>query len=133
MCTDTARKAQRWGRQLSHSLRYIRVREFGGTRHRKHYHLVLLFNKDIYHTAGRFNGGDSLAGMMQQAWCSALGLRAECYAHLVHFPEKGAMYLCSHSPDYKTQRALLVLQLDYLAKDYTKDYHDGYRSGGTSR
>ncbi|HED3891692.1 TPA: inovirus Gp2 family protein [Morganella morganii] len=133
LCTDTDRKAQRWGRRLSHRLRYIWVREFGGVRHRKHYHLVLLLNKDIYHTAGRFNGEDSLAGMIQQAWCSALGLRTEYYACLVHFPEKGAMYLCYHNPDYTAQRALLVMRLDYLAKDHTKDYHDGYRSVGTSR
>ncbi|MCL3908027.1 inovirus-type Gp2 protein, partial [Escherichia coli] len=60
----------------------------------------------------------SLAGMIKQAWCSALGVDVGCHATLVHFPAWPAVWL---------ERA------DYLAKEHTKAHCTGERNFGCSR
>ncbi|MEX6035785.1 YagK/YfjJ domain-containing protein [Providencia hangzhouensis] len=60
-------------RNWHNRLRYIWVREIG-ERNRPHYHALLLLNKDFYWSAGHFGITTSLAGLIQQAWCSALGI-----------------------------------------------------------
>lgn len=130
---DTVRKASRWGRNLNNPLYYVWVREYGEMNNRRHYHLVLFVNKDIYHSPGVYNGENNLASFIQQAWCSATGLRYPAYSRLVHFPEHGVVYLDRNSPELSAQLAVLKQRTDYLAKDHTKPYHDGFRSFGTSR
>ncbi|ENJ8217461.1 inovirus-type Gp2 protein, partial [Escherichia coli] len=58
----------------------------------------------------------SLAGMIKQAWCSALGVDAGCNATLVHFPDTPAMWL--ERDDDAGLRDLLK-RADYLSKEYT--------------
>lgn len=108
------------------------MREIGNRNHRKHYHLLLLFNKDLYYSAGKFDSSDSLAALIQQAWCSALGLFPVMYASLVNFPKKGVFHLNINGDNYEQQLAELLERMNYLAKDHTKCYDDGYRSIGTS-
>ena len=58
------------------TLHYAWAREFGVFRGKKHYHLLLLVNRDTWCRAGDYRDPGSLAGMIEQAWCSALGVDA---------------------------------------------------------
>ena len=130
---DCIRKNKRWGRNWRNRLRYIWVREIGNINKRKHYHVLLLLNKDFYYGVGKFYFGNSLSALIQQAWCSALRLDSTLYAALVHFPEKGVFHLNVNKDDYEEHLGQLLSFMDYLAKDYTKCYEDEYRSIGRSR
>ena len=54
------------------TLHYVWAREFGECKGKKHYHLMLLVNRDTWCRAGDYRAPESLAGMLKQAWCSAL-------------------------------------------------------------
>ena len=75
------------------TLHYVSAREFGECKGKKHYHLMLLVNRDTWCRAGDYRAPGSLAGMIEQAWCSALGVDAGCHATLVHFPAWPAVWL----------------------------------------
>ncbi|HGM9945903.1 inovirus Gp2 family protein [Providencia zhijiangensis] len=130
---DCLRKNKIWGRRWRNRLRYIWVREIGNSNRRKHYHALLLLNKDLYHGAGKFDSDNSLAALIQQAWYSALGLDSIMYSSLVHFPVSGVFHLNINKEDYEQKLNQLLKRMEYLAKNYTKSYDDGYRSIGRSR
>ena len=75
------------------TLHYVWAREFGEFKGKKHYHLMLLVNRDTWCRAGDYRAPESLAGMIKQAWCSALGVDVGCHATLVHFPAWPAVWL----------------------------------------
>lgn len=101
-----------------------------------HYHLMLLFNGDVYRYLGNYKdrNGDNMATRIQKAWCSAVGLAHEDYATLAEFPPN-AVYRFSRfdaldrSPVYWD----FLIRLAYLAKTRTKDVHSSYRNFGTSQ
>lgn len=68
------------------SLRYFWCREFGKEKGRKHYHVILLLNKDTWCSPGDFTVPSSLATLIQLAWCSTLHLEPWQGNGLVHFP-----------------------------------------------
>lgn len=133
LLADCQRKNKRWRRNRPNRLRYVWVREVGERNRRKHYHVLLLLNKDIYHGAGNYNADDSLYALIQQAWCSALGLDSDQYSALANMAQNGCYYLNRKSPNYMQQVTELLKRMEYLAKDHTKNYDDGYRSIGMSR
>lgn len=114
---------------------YIWVKEQDDS-HYPHYHLVLLFNKDIYAYLGNYQDHDAqnMGNRIQKAWCSALGLTFPEYAKLAHFP-KHPTYTFNrndaaiHSESYRG----FLLRLAYLAKARTKCTGDGQRSFGCSQ
>ncbi len=65
-------RKKRWANQRVHatSLRYFWCREFGKMYGRKHYHVILLLNKDTWCSLGDFSEPSSLATMIQEAWCA---------------------------------------------------------------
>ncbi|WP_105447966.1 inovirus Gp2 family protein [Escherichia coli] len=67
------------------TLHYFWCREFGKKYGRKHYHVILLLNKDTWCSPGDFTVPSSLATMIQLAWCSALHLEPWLGNGLVHF------------------------------------------------
>ncbi|WP_208474273.1 YagK/YfjJ domain-containing protein, partial [Escherichia coli] len=67
------------------SLRYFWCREFGKMYGRKHYHVILLLNKDTWCSPGDFTVPSSLATLIQLAWCSTLHLEPWQGNGLVHF------------------------------------------------
>ena len=96
------------------TLHYVWAREFGECKGKKHYHLMLLVNRDTRCRAGDYRAPESLAGMIKQAWCSALGVDVGCHATLVHFPARPAVWLARNDD---TGFQLEVLErADYLAK-----------------
>ncbi|QBC03393.1 inovirus Gp2 family protein [Enterobacter cloacae] len=130
---DCLHKNRRWKRNWSNRLRYVWVREVGERNDRKHYHVLLLLNKDFYRGVGSYNADGSLYALIQQAWCSALGLGSEQYSGLANMTENGCFYLNRNAPNYMQQVTELLKRMDYLAKNHTKCYDDGYRSIGMSR
>ncbi|PFF96512.1 inovirus Gp2 family protein [Escherichia albertii] len=116
-------------------LGYIWARERDTSEHH-HYHLVLLFDKDVYAFLGDYTevDADNMGTRMQKAWCSAIGLDYPDYASLVHFPRNHSTWFTRHdaltlSDDYYD----FFLRVAYLSKDYSKDFYDGYRNFGTSQ
>ncbi|MBM3073962.1 MULTISPECIES: inovirus Gp2 family protein [Enterobacteriaceae] len=133
LLVDCRRKNRRWRRNWTNRLRYVWVREVGERNRRKHYHVLLLLNKDFYHGAGSYNADDSLYALIQQAWCSALGLRSAQYSSLANMAENGCFYLNENAPNYMQRINELLKRMEYLSKNHTKCYDDGYRSIGMSR
>lgn len=116
-------------------LGYIWARERDTSEHH-HYHLVLLFNKDVYAYLGDFTNpdADNMGTRIQKAWCSAIKLDYPHYASRVQFPENHSTWFTRQdaltlNPDYYD----FLLRVAYLAKEYSKDFHDGYRNFGTSQ
>lgn len=101
-----------------------------------HYHLMLLFNADVYGYLGNYQelNAKNMATRIQKAWSSAIGLAHEDYATLTEFPPN-AVYRFSRfdaldrSPVYWG----FLIRLAYLAKTRTKDTYSGYRNFGTSQ
>ncbi|MBZ7326986.1 inovirus Gp2 family protein [Klebsiella variicola] len=101
-----------------------------------HYHLMLLFNADVYGYLGNYQelNAKNMATRIQKAWCSAIGLAHEDYSTLAEFPPS-AVYRFSRfdaldrSPVYWS----FLIRLAYLAKTRTKDTYSGYRNFGTSQ
>ncbi|ULH10514.1 inovirus Gp2 family protein [Serratia marcescens] len=112
------------------TLRFVWAREFGEIKGKKHYHMVLLVNRDTWCVPGDYKKTDSLAGMIKQAWCSALQVDAETHSVLARFPKSPAAWL-ERGKDVQLQQALL--QAAYLAKRETKITSDGERNFGCSR
>ncbi|MDS2077023.1 inovirus Gp2 family protein [Escherichia coli] len=112
------------------TLHYAWAREFGELKGKKHYHLLLLVNRDTWCRAGDYRDPGSLAGMIKQAWCSALGVDTGDHTTLVHFPVRPAVWL-ARNDDTGFQQVLE--RADYLAKESTKAYGTGERNFGCSR
>lgn len=128
---DVKRKETAWGRRLSCVLNYVWVREFGDENGKKHYHVMLFFNKDIYYNLGNlaeFNG--NLSAMIRQAWCSAIRLNYYEHSALVHFGR--VHYIDRNSTDHLNQRYQVSSYASYLAKLATKRSGDGERNIGSS-
>ena len=100
-----------------------------------HYHLMLLFNKDVYAFLGDYRDYDAnnMGTRIQKAWCSALDLPYPDNATLVNFPV---------NPQYKFDRnsarnldenfSAFLFRMAYLSKQRTK-VADGQRNFGCSQ
>ena len=98
-----------------------------------HYHLLIVLNKAAYWRLNSFNSSESLAGKIQKAWCSALGLDYPEYGVLVHFPDN-CEYVLSRKDAIKRNPAFrdFMLRIFYLAKLRTKIRGGGRRCIGYS-
>ncbi len=83
---DLSRKKRRGQTARSCKVRYAWCKE-RSTSLSHHYHLVLLLNKDVYHSLGRFDQKGNLSDMIKKAWCRALDIKANEGDTLVHFPD----------------------------------------------
>ena len=75
-------------------VRYFWCREIGPKSGHPHYHMLILVNKDTFHSLGRFHQeGSNLVSYIMEAWLSGLGISPdtvadpERYTSLVHFPD----------------------------------------------
>ncbi|MHC2118642.1 inovirus Gp2 family protein [Salmonella enterica subsp. enterica serovar Typhimurium] len=123
------RKQHEGKRVHATTLRFVWVREFGECNGKKHYHTVLLLNRDTWCGAGDYRAPDSLAGLIKQAWCSALRVDAQPYASLANFPQNPATWL-DRGNAAQLQQGLE--RADYLAKYHTK-VSDSERNFGCSQ
>lgn len=114
-------------------INYVWVKEYS-KEHKSHYHMALMLNKDRYYCLGDFGEQHTLAGIVIQAWGSALQIPREECCTLVHFPENAIYYLkqnASHG-EFEAQSNAILSRLQYLAKDRTKIYGTGLRNFGCS-
>lgn len=98
-----------------------------------HYHLLFVLNKAAYWRLNNLHSSESLAGKIQKAWCSALGLDYPEYGKLVHFPENCEYVLTrsdaiNRTPVFRN----FILRVFYLAKLRTKIRGGGRRCIGYS-
>lgn len=124
------RKKQEGKRVHATTLRYVWAREYGEINGKKHYHVVLLLNRDSWHCAGDYNSPKTLAGLIKQAWCSALRVDATEFATLTHFTDNCATWIDRGNTAQLDQA---LGRASYLAKHYTKVTGDGERNFGCSQ
>lgn len=131
IAADLKRKEKAWGRRLSCTLNYVWVREYGDVNERKHYHVLIFLNKDVYHSLGDYRAlRDNLAAMIKQAWCSATRLTSQEFYSLTQFEK--VFYFNRNSNEIDLQVERFIDYASYLAKNVTKRYGDGERSIGSS-
>jgi hypothetical protein len=130
---DLIRKNKHSFRRHSCDLRFFWVKE-RKTSHNYHYHVVLFFNKDVYHTLGDINASmGNTASRIKKAWASALGLELFQLKGLVNFTRNGQFWIDVNADIYINNYLGLFKAMSYLAKADTKDYVDNSHSFGTSR
>jgi hypothetical protein len=121
------------------TLRYVWVRELS-PEGKKHYHVLLLINRDAYLGLGGYGGMSGiedksvgLASVVFKAWLSATGLEDMKYRRLVYFPYLGCYHLFKNSPFFKRQYIELMQRALYLTKERSKSNEDGWRNFGCSQ
>lgn len=129
---DLNRKKRKGIRVRACKIRYVWVKE-RSTSLSHHYHLVLFFNKDVYHCLGDFKSEGNLSHKIKKAWCRALDLDINEGSRLVNFPDNGVYWLDKNSRNFDDEFDSLFYRASYLAKLETKKYGDGTRSFGCSQ
>lgn len=116
---------------------YAWAREFGEINGNKHYHLVLLVNREVFSCmmmklGVKGTGRGLLLTMAAKAWCHALKLKGKA-KESVSYHLAGVFELNrregTHSPDYEDY----LKRLCYLAKKRSKENDDGERNFGCSQ
>lgn len=139
---DLYRKQKAGKRVHPCRVRFAWAREFG-QKGKKHYHLVLLFNKDTYGYPGSYYRKNdkyqhNLAFMIMEAWGRTLdpyGFNSpELFYSLVSFPATACYYqLNTRKPGFDSGYQTVINRINYLAKVHSKDYSDGQRNFGCSQ
>ncbi|HDS5593147.1 inovirus Gp2 family protein [Enterobacter hormaechei] len=116
------------------SLRFIWSREFCPTTHKKHYHTLLLLNRDTFCYVGSYGSDNgSLVRFIRRAWKSATGLSYERSIKLVAIPANPCYYLKAKDGDQSEPYRDLIYRTSYFAKYQTKCLTDGERNFGCSQ
>jgi hypothetical protein len=132
--SDLKRKEREGKRVHPCTLRFLWVREFNQGEGKKHYHVVLLLNKDTYTFMGDYNKvSDSLASMISHAWTSALNVDSLRYKTLTHFPKNPWYSLNRNKDDFQDVYSKFIYRIEYLAKLRSKCNGDGERNFGCSQ
>lgn len=127
------RTAQSGKRVYPNTLRYAWVREFSKTG-KRHFHVLLLFNKDAFFHLGDYDLENStLRTMITTAWCSALGEPPELGRDWVQYPDDGRYTLHKRDVDRDIYPEDLIDRIHYMTKVRSKSTHDGCRNFGCSR
>lgn len=112
-------------------IRIVWGREQSGS-HVPHFHVVLLFNRELFYRLGSFHSDtDSLFQLIQSAWGSALNIPREEGSGLVNIPPNPEYYL-NRSDNYM-QLSSFFQHASYLCKVDTKCFNQGMQSFGGSR
>lgn len=126
------RNSQSGKRLYPSTLRYAWVREFSKTG-KRHFHVLLFFNKDAFFNLGDFNlEHATLRSMITTAWCSALSLTSEDGQHLVHYPDRGKFSIDKRDVELGIYPDGLIDRIHYMTKLKSKSSHDGLRNFGCS-
>lgn len=119
-------------------LRYVWVREFGEEKGNKHYHMLLLVNREVFRNtaltvdrSAQYRG--LLVGMVARAWTVALK-RTGDMADKAPFHLPGVSYELDRRNGTNTDfYRSYIYHISYLAKEYTKNHDDGERNFGCSQ
>lgn len=117
---------------------YVWVREFGEEKGNKHYHMLLLVNREVFRNtaltmdrSAQYRG--LLVGMVARAWAVALK-RTGDMADKAPFHLPGVSYELNRRNGTNTDfYHSYIYHISYLAKEYTKNHHDGERNFGCSQ
>ncbi|PBI81682.1 hypothetical protein A9993_19040 [Rahnella victoriana] len=130
---DLKRRKKAGKRIYPCQLRYVWVREFN-KKGKKHYHTLLLLNREVYFHPGDYLKSDgTLASMISGAWMSALGLSCPKDRYLTQFPDNGYYYLDKNGKKHLETRDAVAFRTAYLAKVATKCNVDSERNFGSSQ
>lgn len=137
---DIKRKRNAGKKTLTCDVKFVWVREFNQEGSKKHYHVLLLLNKDAYAWLGYqqkevYYDRFTLIQMVVRAWLRAIRLEyaEKTYHGLVHFPHQGYYQLNRNRADFSAEYDELTERAFYLAKERSKDSSDGQRSFGCSQ
>ncbi|AKH63398.1 MULTISPECIES: inovirus Gp2 family protein [Photorhabdus] len=119
-------------------LRYVWVKEFGEEKGNKHYHMLLLVNREVFRNtaltmdrSAQYRG--LLVGMVARAWAVALK-RTGDMADKAPFHLPGVSYELDRRNGTNTDfYRSYIYHISYLAKEYTKNHDDGERNFGCSQ
>lgn len=128
---DLRRKERTGKAKRKCRLRYVWVKEKDKALHH-HYHLVLLFNKDVYNSLGSFSNQKNLSHKIKTAWTRALDTDLDDGGRLVHFPDKCVYHIDMNSVRFTSVLDDLFRRLSYFAKVRTKQFGTGSRNFGCS-
>ena len=124
------KKSNDWNRSLDSTFKYTWVREYGSINKRRHYHVLLFLNKDIFYTFGNFYLEEStVASMIRDSWNSAIH-NLDYFQSTVNFGK--ACYISKNDVNFALNSENILEYADYLAKDRDKRHNDGYRNFGSS-
>ena len=130
---DLIKKKRTGGRERNCTVRYVWVKE-RNTALNHHYHLVLLFNKDVYNCLGSFTASNgNLSSKIKKAWSSALGIDYDSASRLVYFPDNCIYKINVNSPSFDDDLDKLFHRVSYFAKTETKERGTGSKNFGSSR
>ncbi|MET4878279.1 inovirus Gp2 family protein [Morganella morganii] len=115
-------------RRYEDGMRYVWVKEIGEESERKHYHVLMFFNKDCFFNC---NISSRLQRIIDSAWNSALGLSDEI--KLVHYCFFQYENLSIYDDDLEEKKKIMLDYYFYLTKEYTKTYDVKERSIGYSK
>ncbi len=107
------------------TLHYFWCREFGKEKGRKHYHVILLLNKDTRCSPGDFTVPSSLATLIKLAWCSALHLEPRQGNGLVHFFQCGRLSVNRHHLMLALLPMIRLCRVDVLKPGKASDKKPG--------
>ncbi|QHQ16183.1 inovirus Gp2 family protein [Pectobacterium parmentieri] len=125
-------------------LRYAWVREFGSEKKKKHYHVVIIINKDAYGWPGDINSHlknkrGVILLMVFRAWRRAVKKNNKINdkdkkegKSLVYMPAI-YYYLNANDGHHKKTYDALMYHISYMAKLKTKNTDDGERNFGCSQ
>ncbi|RSB14994.1 inovirus Gp2 family protein [Citrobacter farmeri] len=115
------------------SSRIVWAREFCPTNNKKHYHVLLLLNRDAFNSLGSFEGNKgTLLRIIREAWMSAIGLIYPKDKELVKIPENPCYYVNVKDGKLSEAYRKLIFRSSYLAKEKSKCFTDGERNFGCS-
>lgn len=115
------------------SSRIVWAREFCPTNYKKHYHVLLLLNRDAFNRLGSFEDNDgTLLRLIREAWMSAINLIYPKNKELVQIPDNPCYYISAKDGKQSKAYRELVFRSSYLAKEQSKCFTDGKRNFGYS-
>lgn len=131
---DMKRKHKAGKRVHPCAVRIIWVMEFGPESQKRHYHVVLLLNKDAYAGPGDYKKNEgTLASMIMRAWNSALDVPYPEYKTLVYFPDNCYYHLYHDEAFSENPFKNIIYRASYLTKLQTKRITKERRSFGCSQ
>lgn len=115
------------------SSRIVWAREFCPTNYKKHYHVLLLLNRDAFNSLGSFEDNDgTLLRLIREAWMSAINLIYPKNKELVQIPDSPCYYISAKDGKQSKAYRELIFRSSYLAKEQSKCFTDGQRNFGCS-
>ena len=115
-------------KKYKHGMGYVWVKEMGEESKRKHYHVLMFFNRDCFFYCG---AGSRLRNIIDSAWNSALHLSDG--KNLVHYCSFLYDSLNIYDESIEEKKKIMLDYYFYLTKEYTKTYDVKERSIGYSK